>query len=632
MAHEQVVDYPTFCKGWVAEIEEGSPSTVEKGHRFATKLVNQWIDREVADEVINCDGSGDGGIDIAVLKRGESDDSDVEGDTWYLVQSKYGAAWGGVNTAVSEGIKIVRTLSGKQKRLSGLAREVVERIENFKKKAGENDRIVLVYAKIDPLTVDERQALDEIREFGRSQLGPIFDVEVVTLRMIYDRLADEESSTKDGALTVDLHCSITSSEGGLLVGVTSLVDLYEFLKSYRSVAENLDRIYEHNVRRYLGGGVRVNKEIKKTLTDEPEKFGLYNNGITIVVSDFREIKQGHIALSDPFIVNGCQTTRTIWEVLHTKLGSGGTGDGGDEWCERVQSGVVVTKIAKVGENTEVLNLITRHTNSQNAVRERDFIALDSDFREWQKNLEDKWDLYLEIQRGGWDSRRELQKQNRNLKQLKPEQVANAQELLKVFGAGWLSVPGVAFGKNAPFLPSGDVYRKITEREDNPFGPTDLYAAHLLQKAGEEAGFGRKGSKTSRRQTKYLFAFVVIDLLRDILQKEEKAYDDFSVSQAVIGSLAHTEARKSLITSAGFVIDGYLQQGKSESVFNEEVYQERFGSDLNRFLKWDPLGRDLSKTPNLKKLLDFQKQFMDTEMGDAPSVRNSVILAINHPKE
>ena len=43
--------------------------------------------------------------------------------------------------------------------------------------------------------------------------------------------------------------------------------------------------------------------------------------------------------------------------------------------------------------------VTRYTNSQNAVREKDFLALTSDFCSWQTEMASKYDIYLEIQRG-----------------------------------------------------------------------------------------------------------------------------------------------------------------------------------------------------------------------------------------
>jgi len=86
------VDYPAFREEWLREVRVGDPSTTERGHRFARKLVTQWLEIDDASEdLVYCDGAGDGGIDLAYLDRGNDDDSGGDGatgHTWYLVQSK----------------------------------------------------------------------------------------------------------------------------------------------------------------------------------------------------------------------------------------------------------------------------------------------------------------------------------------------------------------------------------------------------------------------------------------------------------------------------------------------------------------------------------------------------------------
>jgi hypothetical protein len=94
--------------------------------------------------------------------------------------------------------------------------------------------------------------------------------------------------------------------------------------------------------------------MQATLRDTPEKFGLFNNGITIVVSDYERKSDGLFEVTEPYVVNGCQTTRTIYEVCLNKLDSGGKGKSADldEWQARASKGCVVTKIAKVGNDGE----------------------------------------------------------------------------------------------------------------------------------------------------------------------------------------------------------------------------------------------------------------------------------------
>ena len=100
----QNLSFEEYLADWLTDVQEGSPSTIELGRRFAHKLITQWLDTsEISDDdLIYCDGTGDGGIDAAYLHRGEkpqsNGDSPVEGDTWYLIQSKYGTAFQGTDT------------------------------------------------------------------------------------------------------------------------------------------------------------------------------------------------------------------------------------------------------------------------------------------------------------------------------------------------------------------------------------------------------------------------------------------------------------------------------------------------------------------------------------------------------
>jgi hypothetical protein len=95
--------------------------------------------------------------------------------------------------------------------------------------------------------------------------------------------------------------------------------MYDFLKEYRDKTGDLDQIFEKNVRRFLGSRGRVNnKAIQTTLREAPERFGLYNNGITIVAAEY-SVNEDQITLVEPYIVNGCQTSRTLWEVFHNRI-------------------------------------------------------------------------------------------------------------------------------------------------------------------------------------------------------------------------------------------------------------------------------------------------------------------------
>jgi hypothetical protein len=632
------VDFDAFLSEWLTEVKEGDPPSTELGRRFAQKLLRQWfeVDSTSAD-VVYCDGTGDGGIDVAYLDRGDDETAASEGaaggHTWYLLQSKYGTAFSGVASLLHEGQKVIDTLDRKRPNLSSLAEGLLERLLNFREQASERDRIVLVFATERGLHEDEKRALSDLRNMGRGRLGSYFDVESISVEGVYQRTLEESERLAARRLRVPIKGDFIDGGADLLVGSVRLTDLYDFLKTYREATEDLDQLYEKNVRRFLGSRRKVNRAIQETLRENPQKFGLYNNGITVVVSEFHR-HYGIVELTEPYVVNGCQTTRTIWEVFQQRLEAGGTGTNPalESWKQRASEGMIVVKVASVGDTGhELLQAITRYTNSQNAVREQDFLALTSDFRAWAAQMAEQYGLYLEIQRGGWESRKALQRQRPNIRQY--TQNANAFDLVKVYGAGWLGEAGLAFGKNAPFLPNGSVFNRIIRQEGvvegEHFGVDDLYAAYLLYGDADKGGFGRGADKMSRRQTRYLFYMIVIELLKEIFFRAQltPTHRALSLAMLQLHRPQNTAALQRLHDTAVEVIDSYLTQGSENTVFDEPAYVNTFNFDLNAFLKWEQLGKSDQHCPRFRQLLAVTRQVMGQRIGGQASCRDLVASAI-----
>ena len=627
---------PTFeeyRQEWLADVRHGTPSTTELGHRFARKLITQWLDLdEATDDIVYCDGAGDGGIDIACLHRADAPDvqdgdGQTEGDVWYLVQSKYGSAFRGTSTLLEESQKVLETLGGSRPNLSSLAQGLQQRLFVFRQQASELDRLVLVFATEEPLTEGQKRALDDIRAVGRNRLGPMFDVEAVSVKTIYQRLLDEIAVGE--RVKIPLEAELAASGQDLLVGAISLFNLYDFLKSYRSRVGDLDQLYEKNVRRFLGNRGKVNKAMQQTLKQNPEQFGLYNNGITIVVEDF-EYDRGQLNLLEPYVVNGCQTTRTVWEVFHQRLESGGTGVSLEQqnWRNKAEQGVVVAKIVKVGAAGDaLLQDITRYTNSQNAVREKDFLALTSDFKTMARQMGNEYGVFLETQRGGWESQSAFQRQHPGEKRFSEH--TNAFDLLKVYGAGWLGEPGTAYGRNAAFLPTGSVFRRIFNAQptDEPFSVEDFYAAYRVQQSADGYGFGRGADRPSRRQTRFLFYTVTLDILRGVLTYANLGTGPKSLTGALLKLYApgHEEAAKALTDIAIEVVDEYVSLGSEESVFKEPAFQNKFNNDLNGYFKWDQLGKSDTSSPNLRSLIAITRRTLGR---GSPPPRDLILAAIN----
>lgn len=613
------ITFDQFCEEWLREFREGDMSSLEKGRGFAFKLVTQWLEVNEDDEdLVLCDGSGDGGIDVAYLLRSDLDAGDYnaqDGDVWYLIQSKYGSAFHGQETILSEGRKVIGTLTGKNNRISENTRQIVERLDNFRQQASERDRIIVVFATERAMSESDRQALDDLRVLGREHIGPLFEVEDISLNTIWEA-RDVASPT---TLSIPIVGNFVDPSSGLRVGTITLIDLFEFLKSYRTKTGNLDQLYEKNVRKFLGGRRKINRGIAETLRNQPELFGLYNNGITIVVSDFSANKASDSCmLFEPYVVNGCQTTRTIWEVMQPKLDAGGTGEGAEfkDWCARAERGVVVTKIVK-GDSASITN-ITRYTNSQNAVREQDFLALRKDFGEWAAGMDADYGIFLEIQRGGWDSQRAYQRSHPSSKQF--AKATNAFDLIKVYGAGWLREPGPAFGRSAPFLPGGMAFKRITEVE--PIDSDDLYAAYKLQQSAERFNFGRGADvRPSRRLTRFFFYFVVMDLLRDVLIRSGKSVTSKKLTLA-FNSLVQEDNEDTLallMDAAIDIVDEYVSRESEDSVFNEQDFENNF----NTWFKLEAIGKGTERTYCLNSLLTTHKAIFGRSSKGRPSPRQLV---------
>ena len=624
------VTFEQFCKEWLSEFRESTLPPFEKGQGFARKLVTQWLGVTEDDEdLVLCDGVGDGGIDIAYLRRADIGDAERdsqadEGDTWYLIQSKYGTAFQGPDTIISEGRKVISTLDSDNTRLSERVAQLVGRLSNFRDQASERDRIVLVFATEKAMSEADRKALHDIRALGRErfctpQLPGLFDVEDVSLHTIWEA----RDTLEQPSITIPIRGNFVDPSSGLRVGTITLTNLYDFLSAYRDKTGNLDQLYERNVRQFLGGRGRINKGIADTLKNSPELFGLYNNGITIVVSDYSAKSDDVCVLFNPYVVNGCQTTKTVWEVLKQYLDAGGTGqsDALTKWRAAADRGVVVTKIVK-SDNAQITD-ITRFTNSQNSVREQDFLVLRRDFRSWRDAMADHYGIYLEIQRGGWTSQKAYQDAHPNSRQF--SSYANAFDLVKVYSAGWLREPGTAFGRNAPFVPgTGRIFKRITDGEA-PFGVDDLYCAYRLQKLADGFKFGRGAEVDSRRQTRFLFYMVAIDFLRETLIRANRPYSPGELTKALLVLLKdeNQDARQELLNAAVEVIDVYLNPGSDDSLHKEQ----RFQGDLSAFLKWEQLGNNEDGTPFFKSLLADHKRFFGRSRAGQPSPRDLVTQAL-----
>lgn len=139
-------------------------------------------------------------------------------------------------------------------------------------------------------------------------------------------------------------------------------------------------LFDENIRDYLGRTGNVNKRILDTLNndDDRKSFFFYNNGITIITDSIKKSTSANnkgLLVKNPKIVNGCQTVNSIYEALDGYME--------DKLDDEFKYTYVMVKVLEIPSNDsdmeELKKRIVTFTNSQNAIDQKTFEALESNY-------------------------------------------------------------------------------------------------------------------------------------------------------------------------------------------------------------------------------------------------------------
>lgn len=132
------------------------------------------------------------------------------------------------------------------------------------------------------------------------------------------------------------------------------------------------RLLEANVRSFLSVTGKVNRGIRDTLRDDPEKFMAYNNGIVLVADEIHLGKTadgapGILWLKGMQVVNGGQTTASIYFTKKRMPEI-------DLRRVRVPAKIIILKSKDSPDEETLISEISKYANSQNAVKSSDLSA------------------------------------------------------------------------------------------------------------------------------------------------------------------------------------------------------------------------------------------------------------------
>ena len=167
--------------------------------------------------------------------------------------------------------------------------------------------------------------------------------------------------------------------------ITPISEIYRLFKKAK---EEEYQIFSNNIREWLGDNP-INKGIIKTL-ENPEQnkdFLYYNNGITMIYESSESSRPEDtvrvIPLINPQIVNGCQTTNSIYQALKKYTD--------DEIKNKFASTYVMVKALKKDANDDDIfyENVMKYTNKQNSIPEKAFSSKETYFYKIQQELRDR---------------------------------------------------------------------------------------------------------------------------------------------------------------------------------------------------------------------------------------------------
>ncbi len=220
-----------------------------------------------------------------------------------------------------------------------------------------------------------------------------------------------------------IHLSILSSvqaqqfEGDSFKSINTVCSIKNL---YDAVTDNRDKIFDGNVR-YYNSKTEVTLGIRKTLIEQPEKFILMNNGITILAEEVSfNLKGPKFTLKSASIINGAQTVGSILEVIDQA-----------EDKEKYNESTVLVRILEIKNEEDVINEIVNSLNTQTKMFSAYNISKDSRLRNIQTEINNSVDTphFLEIKYNEFNT----MKKGRKTEKFKKD-VVSSEKLIQLYTA------------------------------------------------------------------------------------------------------------------------------------------------------------------------------------------------------
>jgi hypothetical protein len=354
-------------------------------------------------------------------------------------------------------------------------------------------------------------------------------------------------------------------------------------------------VFESNIRQWMQFKTSVNKGVRETLQNNPNKFFYYNNGITIVVSDFEELGNNTLVLHAPQIVNGAQTSNSIIDKAKR--------------TNNLDGSITVTVIKADDEQDQ--NNITKYRNSQNAVRGKDLVSL-MDFHKSIKSQLENLRYFYEIQAGSFDSKTKSQQNEYvgdsiydNYLPENHKKVIVAKDAIQSLVAGLEQRPTESYSSPAQFLPRGSKYDEVFNENLKDDYRLLLYPYLVKEYSKKSLNYGKRGGHKTKRYATLFFVAVYFRILhKKILDTKGEFKEDIGKLEPIFRSyklngrilkLADTVVTKFLEDS---VVDDEINEANTKhNFFSHNVWSDAMLRVVDKKIK-----QEEEEIENIKKLV------------------------------
>ena len=472
------------------DYSESANNEVEKGKNFLQWVLTRVFEAtedDAADAIV--DGANDLGIDAYLPV-------DFSENKIRLFQSKYGTSHSA--EAISKFREDVKKLIKRD--VTKMRPELAHLVTQIREK---NLKVECCYVT------------DQKVEFQNEKYFEVVDIDEI-IRRLWSRIKKPAAGKKS---SIKLEKMLLHEN--TILGVMKLRELSDF------IIKNRDYVFESNIRQWMQFKTMINKGIRETLQNVPDKFFYYNNGITIVVADFEERENNSLTLNAPQIVNGAQTSNSILDRAKR--------------THNLDGSITVTIIKADDEKDQ--NNITKYRNSQNSVRGKDLVSL-MDFHKSIKSQLQNLCYFYEIQAGSFDSKTKSQQSeykgdvifNKYLP-VNHKKVIVAKDAIQALVAGIEQRPTEAYSSPAQFLPRGSKYDEVFNENLKDEYRLLLYPYLVKEYAKMVQKYGKRGGHKTKRYATLFFVAVYFRILhRNILETKGDFKKDITKLESIFRSL------------------------------------------------------------------------------------------------